>query len=56
MGETLTTSDVRLYHSSGRKQRRTKESLDEGERGEGKSWVKTKNLKPLKKTIKKKKN
>ena len=31
----------RWYHSNGRKQRGTKESLDEGERVEGKSWLKT---------------
>ena len=38
------------YHSSGRKRRGTKEPLDEGEGGEWKSWLKTKNLKLLKKT------
>ena len=31
----------RWYHPSGRKQRETKEPLDEGERGEWKSWLKT---------------
>ena len=30
----------RWYHSNGRKWRRTKDSLDEGERGECKSWLK----------------
>ena len=31
----------RWYNSNGRKQRGTKEHLDEGERGEWKSWLKT---------------
>ena len=33
------------YHSNGRKWRGTKEPLDEGERGEGKSWLKTQHSK-----------
>ena len=32
------------YHSNGRKQRGTKEHLDEGERGEWKTWLKTQKL------------
>ena len=35
----------RLYYSNGRKQRRTKEPLDEGERGEWKSSLKFNNQK-----------
>ena len=35
----------RCYHSNGRKWRRTKEPLDEGERGEWKSWLRTQHLK-----------
>ena len=31
----------RLYHPNGRKKRGTKEPLDEGERREGKHWLKT---------------
>ena len=38
----------RWYHSSGRKWRGTKESLDEGEGGEWKSWLKTSVLKKTK--------
>ena len=37
------TSD--MYHPYGRKQRRTKEPLDEGERGDWKSWLKTQHSK-----------
>ena len=33
-GEISTTPDMQIYHSNGRKQRGTKEPLDEGERGE----------------------
>ena len=33
------------YHSNGRKWRGTKEPLDEGQRGEWKSWLKTQHLK-----------
>ena len=33
------------YHTNGRKRRGTKEPLDEGERGEWKSWLKTQNSK-----------
>ena len=32
-GEISTISDMQIYHSNGIKQRRTKEPLDEGERG-----------------------
>ena len=39
------TSDIHMiciwHHPYGRKQRRTKEPLDENERGEWKSWLKT---------------
>ena len=35
----------RWYHSNGRKQRGTKEPLDEGERGKWKSWLKTQHSK-----------
>ena len=31
-------------HANGKKQRGTKEPLDEGERGKGKNWLKTKHL------------
>ena len=41
-GETATTSDMRWCYSNGRKRRRTKEPLDEGEGGEWKSQLKTK--------------
>jgi len=34
LGETVTTSDMWWYHFNGQKQRGTKESLDEGEKGE----------------------
>ena len=34
-----------MHHSKGRKQRGTKEPLDEDERGEGKSWLKTQHSK-----------
>ena len=40
-GEISITSDMRWHHSYGRKQRRTKESLDESERGAWKIWLKT---------------
>ena len=33
-GEISSTSDMQMYHSNGRKQRGTKEPLDEGESGE----------------------
>ena len=39
LGEISITSDMQI--SEGRKQRRTKEPLDENERGEKKSWLKT---------------
>ena len=41
LGEISITSDMPVYHPYGRKQRGTKESLDESERGEWKSWLKT---------------
>ena len=34
-------NNLRWYHAYGRKQRGTKEPLDESERGERKSWLKT---------------
>ena len=40
-GETSITSDTQIWHPSGRKQRRTKELLEESERGVWKSWFKT---------------
>ena len=40
LGEITITSDMQIT-SYGRKQRGTKEPLDESERGEGKSWLKT---------------
>ena len=47
-GEVSITSDMQKYHSSGRKWRGTKESLDEGERGEWKSWLKIQYIKKTK--------
>ena len=41
LGEISITQICRWYHPYGRKQRRTKEPLDESERGEWKSWLKT---------------
>ena len=41
LGEISITSDMQMTPSYGRKQRRTKEPLDESERGEWKSWLKT---------------
>ena len=40
LGEISTPQICRWYHSNGRKWRGTKESLDEDERGEWKSWLK----------------
>ena len=41
-GEIPITSDIcKWHHTYGRKQRRTKEPLDESERKEWKSWLKT---------------
>ena len=40
-GEISITSDMQITYPYGRKQRGTKEALDEGERGEWKSWLKT---------------
>ena len=44
-GEIQQSQICRWYHSNSRKQRVTKEPLDEGERGEWKSWLKTQHLK-----------
>ena len=44
-GEISITSVCRWQHPYGRKQRGTKEPLDEGERGEWKSWLKTQHSK-----------
>ena len=43
-GEISITSDMRRYHPYGRKWRRTKDPLDESERGEWKSLLKTQHL------------
>ena len=40
-GEISITSDMQMKHPYGRKRKRTKESLDESERGEPKNWLKT---------------
>jgi len=40
-GEISITSDMQMTHPYARKQKRTKEPLDESERGEWKSWLKT---------------
>ena len=40
-GEISITSDMQMIHHYGRKCRRTKAPLVEGERGEWKSWLKT---------------
>ena len=42
-GEISVTSNI--YHLYGRKQRGTKESLNEGERGKLKTWLKTQHSK-----------
>ena len=44
-GEISITSDTRWHHPYRRKQRRPKEPLDESERGEWKSWLKTQHSK-----------
>ena len=45
-GEISITSDMQMiYHPYGRRQRGTKEPLDESERGEWKSWIKTQHSK-----------
>ena len=41
LGEISITSDMQMTPPDGRKWRRTKEPLDESERGEWKSWLKT---------------
>ena len=43
VGEISITADMQMTPPLGRK-RRTKEPLDEGERGERKSWLKTEHL------------
>ena len=43
-GEISITSGMQMTPPYGRKQRVTKEPLDEGERGEWKSWLKTQHL------------
>ena len=47
LGEISITSDMHkwCHHSYGRKWRRTKEPLDESEKGEWKSWLKTQHSK-----------
>ena len=44
-GEIPTTSDMQMTPPYGRKRRGTKEPLDEGERGERKSWLKSQHSK-----------
>ena len=44
-GEISTTSDVQMMPFNGRKWRGIKEHFDEGERGEGKSWLKNQHSK-----------
>ena len=41
LGELSITSDIQMTPPFWQKQRETKEPLDENERGEGKSWLKT---------------
>ena len=41
LGEISITLDMHIIPPFCQKQRRTKEFLDEGKRGEGKSWLKT---------------
>ena len=41
---TNDNAGLRQYHSNSRKWRRTKEPLDEGERGEWESWLKAQHL------------
>ena len=45
LGEISITSNMHMTHPYGRKQRGTKEPLDEGERGEWKKWLKTQHSK-----------
>ena len=45
LGEILVTQGGRWHHPNDRKQKETKELLDEGERGEWKSWLKTEHSK-----------
>ena len=44
-GEISITSDMQMTPSLQQKAKRTKNSLDEGERGDGKSWLKTQHSK-----------
>ena len=44
-GEITITSDRHIHHPHGRKQRGTKEPLDESERGEWKNWLQTQHSK-----------
>ena len=44
-GEIAITSDMQMTHPYSRKQRGTKEPLDERERGEWKSWLTTQHSK-----------
>ena len=43
--EISMTSDIEMILTYGRKQRGTKEPLDEGQRGEWKNWLKTQHSK-----------
>ena len=45
LGEILITSGMQMTPPFWQKQRETKEPLDENERGEGKSWLKTQHSK-----------
>ena len=45
LGEISITSDMQMTPPCSRKRRRTKEPLDESERGEWKSWLKTQHSK-----------
>ena len=44
LGEISIMSDIRWHNRYGKKQRRTKEPLDESERGEWKSWLTAQHL------------
>ena len=46
-GKNIITPDMQMTPPNGRKQRGTKEPLDEGERGEWKSWLITQHTKKL---------
>ena len=45
LGEISITSDMHMIPPLWQKVKRNKEPLDEGERGEGKSWLKTQHSK-----------